>query len=163
MFYHDILLPVIKVTKILLTLNSDIQGSFKKFSLLFRQAEMVFVIVWLFDHFALKPVSSVNGVWIITFANHLHVWVTNFKPLFMFFQMLVLTLNYLIWMNFFVVLFDEAQHLVKTSMAGYVSVCYEFINLFIQPQNFPLMFFICVFKMCFLSALPFSFREFMVT
>ena len=95
-----------------------------------------------------------NGIWIITFVNHLHVWVTKFKPSFMFFQLVVLTSNDVIWMNFFAVLFDEAQH---------VLVCYEFINLFIQPQNFLLMFFICVFKMGFLSTLPLSFREFTVT
>ena len=91
--YHDILWPVIKSYKISLTLNSVIQGSFKKFLLLFCQAKMIFVIIWLFDHFMLQPVPSVNGVWMITFVNHLHVWVTKFKPSLMFFQLLILTPN----------------------------------------------------------------------
>ena len=43
-------------------------------------------------------------------------------------------------------LFDKTQHVVKTSAAGYVPVCYEVINLFIKPQNFLLMGFICKFK-----------------
>ena len=107
---------------------------------------MIFVIIWLFDHFTLKPVPSVNGVWIITFVNHLHVWVTKFKPSFMFFQLLVLTSNNVAWVNFFPVLFHETQHVFKTSAAGYVPVCYEVINLFIKPQNFLLMFFICKLK-----------------
>ena len=42
-------------------------------------------------------------------------------------------------MNFFDVLFDETLHIVKTSMAGYVPVWYEIVNLFIKPQNFLLM------------------------
>ena len=53
--HHDSLWPVIKGYKISLTLISDIQGSFKKCPLLFRQAEMVFVIIWFFDHFSLEP------------------------------------------------------------------------------------------------------------
>ena len=134
-----------------MTLNSNIQGSFKKFLLLFCQAEKVFVIAWLFDHFILKPVPSVNGIWIITFVSHLHAWVTKFKPLFMFFQLLVLTLNNVIWMNFFAVLFDEARHVVKTSAAGCVPVIYEVINLFIEPQNF-LLFFLCKLKGFYLFA-----------
>ena len=123
-----------------MVLNSDIQGSFKKFLLLFRQSViMTFVIIWLFDHFTLEPVPLVNGVWIITFVSHLHVWVTKFKPPFMFFQLLVLTSNNEVWVNFFAALFDVAQHVVKTSAAGYMPVCYEVINLFIKPQNFLLM------------------------
>ena len=122
-----------------MVLSSDIQGSFKKFPLLFRQAKMIFVIIWLFDHFTLKPVSSLNGVLIITFVSRLHGWVTKFKPSFMFFQLLVLTSNNVAWVNFFPVLFHETQHVFKTSAAGYVPVCYEVINLFIKPQNFLLM------------------------
>ena len=45
--------------------------------------------------------------------------------------------------NLFAVLFDERQHVVKISTAAYVSVFYEIINLFIKPQNFLLVFFIC--------------------
>ena len=121
-----------KATKCLV-LNIYIQGSFKKFSLLFGQAEMAFVIVLFLDHFTLEPVPSVNGVWIIAFVSHLHVWVTKFKPSLMFFQLPVLTSNNVVWVPFFTVLFDEAQHVVKTSTTGYVSVCYEVINLFIEP------------------------------
>ena len=88
-----------KATKCLV-LNIYIQGSFKKFSLLFGQAEMVFVIVWFLDHFTFKPVPSVNGVWIIAFVSHRHVWVTKFKPLLMFFQLPVLTSNNVVWMPF---------------------------------------------------------------
>ena len=73
-----------KATKFFI-LNIYIQGSFKKFSLLFGQAEMVFVIIWFLDHFMLEAAASVNGVWIITFVSHLHAWVTKFKPLLMFF------------------------------------------------------------------------------
>ena len=107
---------------------------------------MVFVIIWLFDHFTLKPVPSVNGIWIITFVNHLHVWVTKFKPSFMFFKLSILTSNNVIWVNFSAILFDETQHVVKISMAGYLPVCYEIINLSIEPQNFLLMLFICKLK-----------------
>ena len=64
----------------------------------------------------------------------------------MFFQLLVLGSNNLIWVEFSAVLFDKTQHLVKTFTAGYVPVCYEVINLFIKPQNFLLMFFICKLK-----------------
>ena len=64
--------------------GSDIQGSFKKFSLLIRQAKMVFVIVWFLDHFTLKSIPFMNNVWMITFVSHLHVWVTKFKPLLIF-------------------------------------------------------------------------------
>ena len=69
---------------------------------------MVFVVFWLFDHFALKSVPSVNGVWIITFVNHLHAWVTKFKPSLMLSQLLVLTSNNVIWVNFSAILFDKA-------------------------------------------------------
>ena len=41
-----------------------------------------------------------NGIWIITFVSHLHVWITKFKPSFMFYQVLVLTPNKVIWVNF---------------------------------------------------------------
>ena len=125
-----------------MVLNSDIQGSFKKCSLLFRQSKMVVVIVWFLDHFTFEPVPSVNGVWIITFVSHLHAWVTKFKPSLMFFKLSILTSNNVIWVNFSAILFDETQYVVKTSTAGYVLVCYEVINLFIKPQNFMLLFFI---------------------
>ena len=120
--------------KIYLTLNSDIEASFKKC-----------LLKWFFDHFSLKPVPSMNDVWIITFFIHLHVWITKFKPSFMFFQLLVLTPNNVIWVDFSTILFDETQNVVKTSMAGYVPISYEIVNLFIEPQNF-LMFFICKLK-----------------
>ena len=110
------------------------QDSLKKCSLLFGQAEMVFVIVWFLDHFTLEPVPSVNGVWIIAFVSHLHVWVTKFKPSLMFFQLPILTSNNVIWVNFFTAFFDEAQHVVKMSTTGYVPVCYEVINFFIESQ-----------------------------
>ena len=42
-------------------------------------------------------------------------------------------------MRLFAILFDEAQNVVKTSTTSYVSVFYEFINLFIKLQNFLLM------------------------
>ena len=64
----------------------------------------------------------------------------------MFLKVPILTLNNVVWVNFFVVLFDETKHVVKTSTVGYVPVCYEVINLFIKPQNFLLMFFICKLK-----------------
>ena len=129
-----------------MALNSDIQDSLKKCSLLFGQAEMVFVIVWFLDHFTLEPVPSVNGIWIIAFVSHLHVWVTKFKPSLMFFQLPILTSNNVIWVNFFAILFNETQHVVKTSTTGYMPVCYEVINLFIEPQNLLLMFLICKLK-----------------
>ena len=90
----------------LLVLNIHIQGSFKKGSLLFRQAEMVFVVVWFLDHFTLKSAPLMNSIWIITFVRHLHVWVTKFKPSLMFFQLPVLALNNVVWVNFSAVLFD---------------------------------------------------------
>ena len=90
-----------------------------------------------------------NDVWIITFVNHLHAWVTKFKPSLMFFKLLVLTPNNVInviWVNFSAILFDGTQHVVKISMAGYLPVCYEIINLSIEPENFLLMLFICKLK-----------------
>ena len=129
-----------------MTLNSDIQDSFKKCSLLFCPAEMVFVVVWFLDHFTLETVLSVNGLRIITFVSHLHVWVTKFKLSFMFFQLPVLTWNNIVWVNLSAVLFDEAQHVVKTAAAGYVPVWYNVINLFIEPKHLLLMAFICKLK-----------------
>ena len=137
-----------------------------------------------------------NGVWIITFVNHFHAWVTKFKPSFMFFKLLVLTSNNVIWVDILAIIFNEAQHLVKISTTWYVPVFYEVITLSIEPQNVLLMLFICklkglyliifffngllmlsldlfnscikpawynVLQMCFLSALPLSFRQFTVT
>ena len=134
-----------KATKCLV-LNIYIQGSFKKFSLLFGQAEMVFVIVWFLDHFTLKSTTLMNGVWVITFVSKLHVWVTKFKPSLMFFQLPILTSNNVVWVNFFAVRFDKTQHFVKTSTAGYEPVCYKIVNLFIEPQNFLLMFLVSKLK-----------------
>ena len=130
----------------LLVLNIHIQGSFKKGSLLFRQAEMVFVVVWFLDHFTLKSAPLMNSIWIITFVSHLHVWVTKFKPSLMFFQLPVLTSNNVVWVNFSAVLFGETQHVVKTSTSGFVPVCYEVIHLFIEPQNFLSVGLICELK-----------------
>ena len=127
-------------------LNSDIQGSFKKLSLLFCHPKMVFVVVWFFDHFSLEPVPSMNSTWIIAFVSHFHVWVTKLKPSLMFFKLVVLTLNNVIGMGLFAILFNETQHVVKTSLTGYVPVFYEVIVLFIKPQNLLLMFFICKLK-----------------
>ena len=101
---------------------------------------MVFVTVWFHDPFTLKPVPSMNGIWIITFFSHFHVWVTKFKSSLMFFKLPMLTSNNVIWVNISAVLFDKTQHVVKTSTAGYLPVCYEVVNLFIKPQNFLLMF-----------------------
>ena len=100
---------------------------------------MIFVPVWLLCPFTLKSTPTVNCVWIITFVGHLHVWVTKSKPSLMFFQLPVLTSNSIVWVNFSAVLFDETQHIVKTSTADYVLVCYEIVNLFIKPQNLLLM------------------------
>ena len=83
----------------------------------------------------LKSTPSVNGVLIITFVSHLHVWVTKFKPSLMFFKVPILTSNNVVWINLFAVLFccfDEAQHVVKTSTAGYVPICYKVINLLVE-------------------------------
>ena len=87
-----------------------------------------------------------NSIEIVAFVNHLHVWVKKFKLSLMFFKLSVLTPSYVIWVNFFAILFDETQHVVKTSAAGYVPVCYEVINLFIKSQNFLLIGLICKFK-----------------
>ena len=133
-----------------LVLSIHIQGSFKKCSLLFGQSKIVFVVVWLLNHFSFISTPFVNDVWIITFANHPHVWLTKFKPSLMFLQLPVLTSNNAVWVSLSAVLFDKTQHIVKTSTAGYVTVCYEVINLFIKPQNLLLMglvfFFICKLK-----------------
>ena len=83
---------------------------------------MVFVVVWFFDNFILKPTPTMNSIWIITFVSHLHAWVTKFKSLLMFFQLPVLTSNNAIWVNFSAILFDETQYVVKTAAAGYVPV-----------------------------------------
>ena len=133
-----------------MVLSIHIQGIFKKFSLLFGQSKMVFVVVWLFNHFMLKSTPLLNGIWIITFVSHLHVWLTKFKPSLMFFQLPVLISNNVVWVSFSAVFFGKTQHVVKISRAGYVPVCYMVINLFIKPQNFLLMglvfFFICKLK-----------------
>ena len=153
--YHDILWPMLKTTKFW-ALNNDAQRSFKKFLLLFHHAKMIFVLIWLFDHFALKPIPLVNGVWIITFLSYLHAWATTFKPSLMFFQLPILTSNNIIEVNFSVILFDETQRVVKTSTMGYVSVCYEIINLFVEPQNFLFVFFICKLKVFYLIVMVFD-------
>ena len=120
------------------------------FSLLPGQTEMVLEVVWPLYHFMLKSTPSVNGVWIITFVYHLHMWVTKSKPSLMFFQLSILTSNIVVWENFCAVLFDETQHVAKISSTSYVPFCYEIINLFIESQNFLLMgltfFFICKLK-----------------
>ena len=97
---------------------------------------MIFVVIWLFDHFSLEPVPPMNSIWIIAFVSHLHVWVTKFKPSLMFFKLLVLTSNNVIWVNFSAILFDKTQHVVKTCATGYVPVCYKVINLFISLKIF---------------------------
>ena len=97
---------------------------------------MVFVIVWFLDYFTLEYVPSVNSIWIITSADLLHVWVTKFKTFFIFFKLSILTSNNVIWVGLLAILFNEAQHVVKTSTTGYVPVFYEVINLFIKPQDF---------------------------
>ena len=84
-----------------LVLNSDIQANFKKFLLLFRQAEIVFVIVWFLDHFTIKPFPSVNDVWIIAFVSDRHAWITKSEPLLMFFQPPVLTWTNVVLMPLF--------------------------------------------------------------
>ena len=128
-----------------LNLNSDVQDSFKKCSLPFRRAEMVFIVIWFLDHFTLEPVPPMNSIWIIIFVSHLHVGVTKFKPWLMFLQLPILTLNNVIWVKFSAILFEETQHVVKISTAGYVPVCYQVINLFIELQNFLLM--LLIFKL----------------
>ena len=104
---------------------------------------MVFVVIWFLDHFMLKPVPSVNGVWIIVFVSHLHVWVTKFNPSLVFFKLPVATSNNVIGVNFSAILFDEVQHVIKTPT---VPVCYEVINLFIKPRNLLLMLLISKLK-----------------
>ena len=133
-----------------MTLNSGIKDSFKKFSLLFRHAEMVFVIVWFFGHFTLEYVPSMNSIWIITPAGLFHVWVTNFNTFFIFFKLSILTWNNVIWVSLFAIFFNEAQHVIETSTMGYVPVFYEVINLFIKPQNVLLMLFLCILERLYL-------------
>ena len=116
-----------------MVLNSDIQSSFKKFSLIFGQPKMVFVVIWFLDHFTLDSVPSMNSIWVVAFVDHLHAWVTKFKLSLMLFKLPVLTSKNVVWVNFFAVLFDKTQHVVKASTAGHVPVCYEVINLFIEP------------------------------
>ena len=142
--YHDILLPVIKAIKFGLHFsitkfsaqNSNIKEGLKKFLLLFRQAKMVFVIIWFLDHFTLEYVPPVNSIWIVTPATLFHVRVKKFKTFFIFFKLSILTSNNVIWVGLLAILFNEAQHVVKTSTTGYVPVFYEVINLFIKPQDF---------------------------
>ena len=106
---------------------------------------MVFVIIWFLDHFTLEYVLSMNSIWIITPASLLHVWVTKFKTFFIFFKLSILSLNNVIWVDLFAILFNEAQH-VKISMTRYMPAFYEVINLFIKLQNVLLMFFLCKLK-----------------
>ena len=142
--YHDILLPVIKAIKFGLHFsitkfsaqNSNIKEGLKKFLLLFRQAKMVFVIIWFLDHFTLEYVPPVNSIWIVTPASLFHVRVKTFKTFFIFFKLSILTSNNVIWVGLLAILFNEAQHVVKPSTTGYVPVFYEVINLFIKPQDF---------------------------
>ena len=54
----------------------------------------------------------------------------------MFFKLPVLKSNNVVWMPFSAILFDETQHVGKTSTTGYVPVFYEVINLFIRSENF---------------------------
>ena len=124
--------------------KSDIKDSLKNFSLLYRQVEMVFVIVWFLNHFTLEYVPSVNSIWIITPADLLTVWVTKFKTFFIFFKLSILTSDNVIWVGLLAILFNEAQYVVKISMTGYVPVYYEVINLFIKLHNFLLMFLIMI-------------------
>ena len=132
-YHHDILVTCRRMSpKFLLTLNSDIKDSFKKFSLLFRQAEMVFVIIWFLNHFTLEYVPSMISIWITTPASLLHVWVIKFKTSLIFFKLSMLASNNVIWVGLFAILFNEAQHIVKISTTGYVPVFYEAINLFIK-------------------------------
>ena len=103
-----------------LILNSYIKDSLKKFLLLFRQTEMVFVKVWFLVHLTLEYVPSVNSIWIITPAGLLRVLVTKFKTSFIFFKLYILTLNNVIWVDLLAILFNEAQHVVKISTTGYM-------------------------------------------
>ena len=139
--------------------NSYINDSLKKFSLLFRQAKMVFVIVWFLDHFTLEYVPSMNSIWIVTPASFFHVWVTKFQTFFIFFKLSILPPNNVIWVGLFTVLFNEAQQVVKISTKGYVPVFYEVINLFIKLQNFLLTFLICKLKGLYLIIFFFDCRK----
>ena len=121
-----------------MVLNSDVKDSLKKFSLLFRQGESVFVILWFLDHLTLEYVPSVNSIWIIT-PGLFHARVRKFKTFFIFFKLSIFTLDNVIWMDLLAILVNEEQHVVKTSTMGYVPVFYEVINLFIKSQNFLLM------------------------
>ena len=87
-----------------------------------------------------------NSIWIITFFSHLHVLVTKFKTSLIFFKLSILTSNNVIWVNSSAIIYDETQHVVKTSMTDHMPVFYEVINLFIKPQKFLLIFFICKLK-----------------
>ena len=107
---------------------------------------MVFVTILFLDHFTLEYVPSMNSIWIITPVGLLHVWVTKFKGSHIFFKLSILTSNNVIWVGFSTILFDETQHVVKTSTTGYVPVFYEVINFFIKLQNFLLMLFFCKLK-----------------
>ena len=122
------------------------KDSLKKFSLLFCQAEMIFVIVWFLDHFTFEYVSSMNSIGIITPSGLLHVWVTKFNTSLIFFKQSILASNNVIWVHLFAILFDEAQHIVKIYTTAYVPVFYEVINLFIKLQNFLLIFLISKLK-----------------
>ena len=122
-----------------MTLNSDIKNSLKKFSLLFRQAKMVFVIVWFPNHFTLEYVPSVDGVWIVTPAG-LHFLVTKLNLSLIFFKLYILTSNNVIWVGLILaILFNKVQHVVKRSTTAYEPVSYGVIDLFIKPQNFLFM------------------------
>ena len=69
---------------------------------------MVFVVIWFLDHVALEYVPSMNGIWIITPADLLHVWVMKFKTSLIFFKLSILASNNVIWVGLFAILFDEA-------------------------------------------------------
>ena len=94
---------------------------------------MVFVIVWFLNHFKLEYIPSMNSIWIIPPTSLLNVWVTMFKTSLIFFKLYIMTSSNLILVGLLAILFDEAQHVVKISTTGYVSVFYEVINLFIKP------------------------------
>ena len=98
--------------------NSNIKEGLKKFLLLFCQAEMIFVIVWFLDHFALEYVPSMNSIWIITPAGLFHAWVTKFKTFFIFFKLSILTSNNVIGVGLLAILFGETQHVFKISTMG---------------------------------------------
>ena len=94
---------------------------------------MVFVVIRFFDHFTLESIPPMNSIGIVAFVKHLHVWVTKLKPSLMFFKLLVLTLNNVIWLNFFAIFFTKNNTLSKHPRRA---------TFFIEPQNFLLMFFI---------------------